>query len=257
MALCLAVLPGSAYAHGAVPPKVEVITVGVFTVAPFVIGGDQGPTGILIDFFDHEIAPRMGVRFKWERPTTTARLERSLASGRIMFTPILAKTPFRLKAGIRFDQGVYIRFAPCLAVLPDHPLQAVTSPRDLEGINIGWVQAGALPSFMLDKSIKLDRVGTIEWTAANFEKLKFGRIGAAYFSNRYTPEYFSAQTGMPVRLISLPTPGPTLHGAFAPAAPAELRKRFSAAAAEAFADDRFSNYMHKAMVKQVLSPPKP
>jgi ABC-type amino acid transport substrate-binding protein len=254
-AAALVALLWTSCACAAPAPPTEVVKVGVFAMTPYVTSGPDGPHGILIDFFDREIAPRMGVRFQWERPMTVARLENSLASGRVMFTPILARTPWREKAKIRFVGEVHIRLDPCLAVLPDSPLTTVNTPADLANVKVGWVQAGALPAFMLDRRIRLDRIGTIDWTAANLEKLKVGRIGAAYFSNPYTPQFFSAQTGTPLRLISMPTKGPKLYGAFAPTTPLTLQQRYEQAANAAFADDRFSAYLHKAVLAQVLTPP--
>lgn len=239
------------------PAAPEIVRVGVFAMTPYVSVGENAPHGLLIDFFDREIAPRMGVRFQWERPMTMARLENSLASGRVLFTPILAWTPARAKARIRFVGGAHIRLDPCLAVLPDSPLRDVATPADLANVTVGWVQAGALPEFMLDKRIKLDRVGSVDWTNANLEKLKLGRIGAAYFSNPYTPQFFAARTGTPLRLISMPVKGPKLYGAFSPKASSSLKERYERAAEEAFANDRFSAYLHKAVLAQVLStPPK-
>ncbi len=236
-------------------PPLEVVKFGVFTLAPYVMSGPDGPTGALVEFFDKEIAPRMGVRFDWQRPMTTARLQSSLASGAVTFAPILAKTPARLRARLRFAGEAYVRLDPCIAVLPDSPLIRIDSPADLAGVSVGWVQAGALPAFMLDRRIRLDRIGTVEWTAANLEKLRFGRIGAAYFSNPYTPQYVAGQAGMKVRLISLPVKGPLLYGTFAPRTPKALVERYRKAAAEAFADDRFSQYLHRALVEEVLSRP--
>lgn len=245
---------------GAVVPEIptrplEVVKVGVFTLAPYINTGPDGPTGALVDFFDKEIAPRMGVRFDWQRPMTTARLESSLASGAVTFTPIFAKTPARLRARLRFAGEPYVRLDPCIAVLPDSPITSIDSPADLRGVTVGWVQAGALPSFMLDRRVRLDRIGTVEWTAANLEKLKFGRIGAAYFSNRYTPQYVASQAGMKLRLISLPTEGPLLYGTFAPGTPRSLVERYRKAAAAAFANDQFSRYLHRALVEEVLAQP--
>ncbi|MES2319385.1 MAG: hypothetical protein V4631_18045 [Pseudomonadota bacterium] len=249
--------PAHAGPEAALARPLPVVKVGVFAMTPFVTAGPDLPSGVLIDFFDKEIAPRMGVRFQWERPMTMARLENSLVTGRVMFTPILARTPGRERARIYFAGDVHIRLEPCLAVLPDSPLQAVASPADLAGLSIGWVQAGALPPFMLDKRIKLDRVGSVDWTTANLEKLRLGRIGAAYFSNPYTPEFFAGKTGLALKLIKLPVPGPKLYGAFSPAAPRSLAERYERAADEAFANDKFSVYIHKAVLAEVLAnPPK-
>lgn len=261
--LCFGALAlASASAPAAVAPEiptrpVEVVKVGVFTLAPYVVAGPDGPSGALVEFFDKEIAPRMGVRFDWQRPMTTARLERSLMSGAVTFTPVFAKTPARLRARLRFAGEPYIKLDPCIAVLPESPIVNIDSPADLAGISIGWVQAGALPSFMLDRRLQLDRIGHVEWTAANLEKLRFGRIGAAYFSNRYTPQYVAAQAGLKIRLISLPTQGPLLYGTFAPSAPRSLAERYRKAAADAFANDGFSKYLHKALVAELLARPAP
>ncbi len=233
----------------------EVVTVGVFSMAPYVMSGDGPPSGALIEFFDHEIAPRMGVRFDWQRPMTTARLERSIMVGSVAFTPILARTPARLRARVQFAGGPHLRLEPVIAVLPDSPITTLVTPADLAGITVGWVEAGALPSFMLDPRIRLDRIGNLDWTASNLEKLRVGRIGAAYFSNPYSPAYVAAQAGIKIRLVRVPAPGPLLYGAFAPNAPAHLAERYRKAAAQAFAGDTFAKYLHKAMTPGPGLPP--
>ncbi|MEJ7806290.1 MAG: transporter substrate-binding domain-containing protein [Telluria sp.] len=225
----------------------EVVIVGVFAMEPYVHAGPDAPTGALIDFFDHEVAPRMGVRFQWERPMTTARLEQSLISGRVMFTPILARTPSRERSRIRYAGAPYVLFAPCIAVLADSPLGAVLQPGDLAGKTVGWVQGGALPTFMLDKRIRLDRIGAVDWSQANLSKLRLGRIDAAYFSNSYTPRYFAARGGVALKLLPLPVKKIELYGAFSPKVPASLAERYTRAASEAFAGDRFSTYLQKAV----------
>ena len=227
----------------------DTVTVGVFTVAPDVIGGDGGPHGALVEFFEREIAPRMHVRFQWERPTTVARLEQNLIAGRVLFTPILAKTAAREAAHIRFVGEPQIRFTPAIAVLPEHPLNALNAPSDLAGVTIGWVQAGALPPFMQDAHIRLDLAGAIDWERTNLDKLKLGRIGGAYFSDRQTARYFAARNGLRLKLLDLPVPGTALYAAFSPSAPPELVERYLRAAGEAFANGRFNAYLNRTVAE--------
>ncbi len=225
----------------------EPVVVGVFTVAPFILPGPNGPQGALIDFFDHEIAPRMGVRFQWQRPVTVARLEISLASGAVLFTPILARTPQRDSAGIRFDDTAYIKFEPCIAVLPGHRLDHLRSASDLAGMTIGWAQAGVLPPFMHDPAIRLDLVGGVDWEKVNLGKLQLERIDGAYFSNCASASYYAARNNMKLKLLAVPVPGVTLYGAFSPLAPPELVQRYRIAAQQAFAGGRFDNYLNQAL----------
>lgn len=180
---------------------------------------------------------------------TTARLEQSLANGSVMFTPILARTVQRERARIRYASVAYLHFAPCIALLAADPLPAILAPGDLAGTTVGWVQGGALPPFMLDKRIRLDRIGSIDWTEANLEKLKLGRIDAAYFSNHYTPEYFAARSGIELKLLALPVRQIDLYGAFSPEAPASLAERYNRAAQEAFAGDKFAAYLRESLAR--------
>lgn len=245
--LCLALcLSGSAAAAERAGTP-EVVTVGVFLMAPFVMEGPDGPHGAVIEFFDKEIAPRMGVTFKWERPMTTARLEQSLISGRVMFTPVLSRNAERARAGIRYAGGMHISFTPCLALLDQHRLKAIVSQADLANMKIGWVQGGVLPGFMLHPAIQIDRIGSVDWITANLEKLRLGRVDAAYFSNAYTPRYYAAQTGMKLKVLELPGPVPQLFGAFSPKAPASLDERYRRAAIAAFAGGRFVTYIDRAI----------
>lgn len=243
--LAVLVSPCAALASGPAP---EEVPVGVFTVAPFVIAsGDGAPHGVLIDFFDHEIAPRMGVHFAWQAPTTVARLEQNLISGSVLFTPILAHTPSREAASIRFAGTNFIRFEPCIAVLPTHALNAVITMDDLSGMSIGWVNAAAIPDFLRQSHIRFDLLSSIDWERANLQKLMLGRIDAVFFSDAYTPRYYAAKDRLSVKILKLPAPGVNLFGAFSPLAPPSLAARYQAAAKEAFANGRWEQYLSKAL----------
>lgn len=240
-----AIHAGPALAGPSAPP--ELVKVGVYTVAPFILTGNERAEGTLIDFFNREVAPRMGVRFQWERPVTVARLEKGLASGQVLFTPILARTPERDAAGILFDTESYVKFMPCVVVLPTHPLNAIRSANDLADMHIGWMQAGALPPFMRDPRIQLDLIGGVDWEQINLAKLRLGRIGGAYFSNCASAQYYAARDGMPLKLLPMPVPGVALFGAFSPHASPDLVRRYHKAARQAFANGRFEAFMSKAL----------
>ncbi len=238
-------LPGQGWAGQAVP----VINVGVFTVAPFIVANaGEAPQGVLVDFFNREIAPRMGVQFNWLPPVTVARLEQNLARGTVAFTPILTITPARNAAKIRFAGINYIHFEPCIAVLPEHRLNAIRKASDLAGMSIGWVQSAAKPEFLNDPNIKFDLIGSVDWERVNMDKLRLGRIQGAFFSDQFTPRYYAAQNGAKVKLLKLPTPGVSLYGAFSPDTPLLVVRNYEHAAKEAFADGRWEAYLAKALV---------
>jgi polar amino acid transport system substrate-binding protein len=248
----LAAAPAQAQAQAQTQaPTGELVTAGVFTFAPYVFAGKDGPEGALIDFFDREIAPRMGVRFQWQRPLTVARLEHNLATGQVLFSPILAHTAGRDRAGIQFDETVYIKFEPCVAVLPGHRLNALRSAADLADITIGWVVGAALPPFMRDARIHYDEVGGVDWEKQNLGKLKLGRVDGVYFSNCASARYYAARDALRLKLLPLPVPGVELHGVFSPLAPAGLVERYRKAARQAFADGRFESYLNKALADRV------
>ncbi|MET3132950.1 ABC-type amino acid transport substrate-binding protein [Oxalobacteraceae bacterium GrIS 1.11] len=241
---CLILTVGARLA-GAAEPTPQLVIAGVYTVAPFVMADSAGPRGPLIDFFDREIAPRMGVRFQWTMPTTVARLEQNLIGGLVTFTPILARTPARERAGIVFAGDAYVRFEPCIAVLPESALNAITSPADLAGMTIGWVQSAALPEFLRDARLSFELIGSVDWAPANLEKLRLGRIQGAFFSDQFTARHFAAQKGLRVKLLKIPGPGAGLYGAFAPAAPTQLVERYRRAVHLAIEQGRWEAYMGK------------
>lgn len=227
----------------------EVVTVGVYSVAPFIVVRDGRTTGILVEFFDQEIAPRMGVQFKWLAPMTVARLEQSLIHNVVQLTPILAKTPARLRDGIVYAGDVDVRFEPCVAVRADSRVEAITSAADLAGMSIGWVQSGAVPEFLSDKRIYFDLVAAPNWEEINLNKLKAGRIDGAYFSDQFTPRYYGLQTGVALKLLPLPVLGIPLYAAFSPQGADALQLRYVRAARQAFAAGRWEAYLDRKLKK--------
>lgn len=247
--LIAAVFVSSASASGA-DDALETVSVGTFTVAPYIMAGSDGPHGALIAFFDAEIAPRMGVRFKWDPPVTIARLEQNLISGRVMLAPILTRSASRELAGLRFAGEVNVRFKPCIALLPGQKLDAIHTPADLFGLKIGWVQAAPISPFLQDARIRLDLIGVVDWEKANLAKLEAGRLDGVYFSNPHTPQYYAAQTGLHLKLLDLPLPAHALYATFAPGAPQALVARYERAARQAFANGRFEQYLERALAKK-------
>lgn len=243
LAVALALACGGVRAE----PSPEIVAVGVFPLAPYVVAGPNGPGGILVDFYEREIAPRMGVRFRWTMPTTVARLEQNLIGGGVLFTPLLTRTPAREAGGIVFAGDVHIGFEPVIAVLPAHRLDAIATSADLAGMTIGWVQSGAIPIFLQDSRIRFDLAGGIDWERMNLEKLRAGRIHGAYFSDRHTVQHYTSQGGVRLKLLSLPAEGNLLYGAFSPAAAPELVERYRRAAREAFAKGRWEAYLKGAL----------
>jgi polar amino acid transport system substrate-binding protein len=233
---------------GAQAAPTETVTVGVFAVAPFIVAAEGGPRGILVDFFNQEIAPRMGVRFKWTAPVAVARLEQSLIHGAVDFSPILIKTPERLAAGIIYAGDVNVKFEPCIAVRADHALSAIASAADLAGMTIGWVQSGAVPDFLRDSRIRFDLVGAPNWEEINLAKLKAKRIDGAFFSDQFTPRYYGLQQGVNLKLLPLPALGRPLYAAFSPkAARSGLAARYEKAAREAFSKGRWEAFLDKKL----------
>ena len=249
-ALAGALSLASGSARCAAKKPIETVHVGVFTVAPYVFSGPGGPYGVLIDFFDAEIAPRMGVSFVWDSPVTIARLEQNLLSGRVMFTPIMTKSPARVQAGFKFAGEVDVQFKPCIALLPTHKLTAIREPADLYDMKIGWVKTSPISQFLQDERIRMDLIGVIDWERANLAKLEAGRLDGIYFSNPYTPQYYAAKTGLRLKLLDLPVPAHPVYATFAPAAPAALVARYESAARQAFANGRFEQYIERALVKK-------
>jgi polar amino acid transport system substrate-binding protein len=228
----------------------DVVTVGVFGVAPFIVAGKTAPQGILVEFFDQEIAPRMGVRFKWTQPVTVARLEQSLIHNHVDFSPILAKTAERQAGGIIYAGDVDIRFEPCVAVRASHRLNTIVSAADLAGMTIGWVQSGAIPEFLHDQRVRFDLVGAPNWEEINLAKLKAGRIDGAFFSDQFTPRYYGLQQGVALKLLPLPALGQPLYAAFSPNAAPRLAARYEHAAREAFAKGRWEAFLDRKLKKK-------
>lgn len=244
--LALTLMLGAGAASAA---PVETVVVGVFSVAPFIVAVDGETRGILVDFFDKEVAPRMGVKFKWLPPVNVARLEQSLIHNVVQFSPILAKSPERLAAGIRFAGDVDIQFEPCIAVRRDSALSAITSAADLANLTIGWVQSGAIPDFLNDRRIRFDLVSAPNWEEINLNKLKAGRIDGAFFSDQFTPRYYGLRSGVELKLLPLPALGRPLYAAFSPQAAPGLAERYVRAARGAFANGRWQAYLDQNLRK--------
>ncbi|MFC4158553.1 substrate-binding periplasmic protein [Chitinimonas lacunae] len=226
------------------PMPGEEVKVATFSVAPYVVDMDGSVRGALVEFFDQEIAPRMGVRFRWLPPMTVARLLRSLETGSADMAPILSYAPERRRQ-VDYASQAYIRFEPVLAVRPNSHLQRITDFSQLDGLRIGWVKQSVLEPALQRPAIQWDMNGEVQWERSNMGKLQLGRIDAAFFSNPYTPLYFAKGAGYTVRTLPLPLRAREVFAAFSKTASPRLLGRYEHAAQEAFANKRFEQHLQR------------
>ncbi|WP_148713755.1 substrate-binding periplasmic protein [Chitinolyticbacter meiyuanensis] len=222
------------------------VPIASFSVVPYVMAEGGKVRGALVDFFDRELAPRMGVRFVWQPPVSTPRLERGLKDGSYAMVPLLAQTAARQQQ-LHFASKAYVRFQPVLAVRPDSPLRAIDSFNQLDGLLLGSIAGVPLPQPLQRAGLNWDDNPEVEAELGNLRKLGARRLDAAYFSNAHAPGYYAARLRMQARVLPLPLPVQARYAVFSrtlpPGVPADLTERYERAAALAWAPGRFERYL--------------
>lgn len=222
--------------------KETVLRVASFGVTPYLMegGADHPVQGALVEFFDQEIAPRMGVRWHWLPVMTVPRVLRSLEDGTADFCPILTRSPERERI-LRFSTSSSIRFDSVVALRPDHPLasRAKLTAADLDGCRVGWIQGSPLPAGLERPGIRWEWVSVLNWERAILAQVERGRIDAAYFSNRATPTWHAKAGAHALVMVPLDVPSRPLFAATPLTQPPALMERYEQAARDAFAGNRF------------------
>lgn len=216
-------------------------------LAPYVIEqGEGAPKGALIDFYDQEMGPRMGVRFEWLPCMTLARLMRSLEDGTANATPLLTLTREGLRV-LSFASTAYFFFVSVLVLRPEHPLarRALLQTGDLNGMRIGAVQGHPLPPGLEDVAIRWDLAGLRGADSAILTKVARGQIDAGYFATRETPEWMLPQMGLTLRVVTLDVPVRALFAAFGRQSGAAWLGRHERAAQMAFAGGHFESTLRR------------
>ncbi|MBH9552961.1 substrate-binding periplasmic protein [Inhella gelatinilytica] len=222
--------------------KDRVVRVATFGLTPYAMdGGANGSIqGAVVEFFERELAPRMGVQFHWLPLMTVPRLLMSLESGAADFCPLLTHSPER-EAQVRYAAQSFVRFESVVAVRPEHPMarRARLVPADLVGVQVGWVQGASLPAGLELPGIRWSWVSVVNWERALLTQVERGRIEAAYFSNRATPEWHVRANRLGLVLIHLSVPARPVFAVGSRTDGPELMDRYNEVAPAAFADRRF------------------
>ncbi|MGQ5521734.1 substrate-binding periplasmic protein [Chitinimonas sp. PSY-7] len=224
----------------------ETLEAGFFKISPWAFVGDDGKAkGVLVDFFDQEVAPRAGVQFVWNQPVTPPRLVENLRTGTLHFAPILNREGEERIRSIRFGQNEVVSFHPSLVVNANSVLKNVDRPQDLAGMTVAWVLGANYTDFLEHPDIRVDRTGVPDWEEINLGKLRLGRADAALFSNPYTPRYVAGNNINQFRLLMLPVPPIKLFSVFSPKLDPAVVARVDKAIGAAVANGRLTYYLAK------------
>ncbi|MDC8760747.1 substrate-binding periplasmic protein [Janthinobacterium fluminis] len=231
----------------AAPSTAAPLRVGGFVVAPIVTGEATAPLrGALRDYLEQEVVRRGGVELTWTAPTTFARAMVSLRDGSLDIV-LLVSGPRRSKPGVGSFNWSYLQAHPHLAVRRDAPLQAVQSLRQLAGMEIGWLGGSKLPDGIDQVPIKWQLLSSPDWQLMNLRKLQAGRVQAVFFENEYSPRHFARQGKIDIQLLKLPMPERTFRMEYSLKADPAAIARFDKAAAAAFANEQFKQYLEQYM----------
>jgi len=194
----------------------ETLRMGFFEVPPFCFEDKQTlqPSGATIEFFEQEIAPRLGVTIHWISGGMVRQMtmiERKQVDGIIM----MAKTPQR-QALLKFPEQHYMQIHSRLAVLKSSPLTQVRQVEDLLGLTIGYAQNSYLTPFMRDPRIKYNLVYGASWVIQNVRMLQRGRVDAVYLPTTAPVLYVAKEYGFAdeLRFVEIPSHATPVYSPF-------------------------------------------
>ncbi len=210
----------------------DVVRLGIFELAPFMMNGKDGSAGgVAADFWREVIGPAMGVDVVVSGPYPIPRLEMMLASGEVDVIPYVTKIPAR-EAKFLYPSRALMRIAACIVVRRDSPLARVETPSDLFGMKLGFITSAHVPRFVIDERIEIEYVTTTDFRQTNHLKLMAGRVDALLDINYVSFLFDMRRRGylQDLRVLPIPVDQVPIYSIFGPSPRgSELRSRFEEA----------------------------
>ena len=155
------------------------ITLGYFNLRPHVYQDNNGhATGPLIDFLSQYIAPKLGVSFSFFH-APLPRILKNMKEGTLMGAVMLGENQQR-KHLYDYPEFNFYTMRSVIVVAKDFPLNTISSPSDLENLNVGYFRGGLVSPYMQKNNIKFTNIyGDMPWLR-NLNKMLLNRIDAVY-----------------------------------------------------------------------------
>jgi len=187
--------------------RAETIKIGIFPHYPFVMQNEQDGEayGPGVDYAK-ALARALGYEPVVE-VLPIARLISYLKTGAVDMGIELGMTEER-KSFLLYPENPSIIYHPSLTLLAEHPLESITSNKDIAGMRIGYLVGAYTGSFFSGATdVKFDRVAGDTWIAQNLGKLLLGRIDAILDQNDYSCIAEARHQGIESRIKVLRLPG--------------------------------------------------
>lgn len=209
---------------------------GVFNVLPHTFGDEVGdaPHGAMIDYFEKYIIPEMGVAVDWGRLLPFTRMLYQLERGNLHGAPFLIKSTDR-EVFLYYSEKPVYQAKAVLALRKDHPLNKITSVKDIEDLFIGYGKGIKLVPFLADNShrLKLHAVDSTDWIRTKLVLLYKGRYDAIYNPDAPPMLFMAKRLNIldKIKILELPGPPDSFYTVFSKNAATgeELVKKFNIA----------------------------
>lgn len=158
----------------------DTITIGYFDDPPHIFTSEGRAQGALVDYWEKEIAGRMGVTVQWLGPFPPGRLFSMLGLGQLNAIALLSKTNQRAAL---FDYPVlpFQKINAGIAVRLNSPLVGSSLPNSMKNRTVTFFVGGFIPpSVERVADISWDLLSSNEWKVLGLRKVLNGRAEAVF-----------------------------------------------------------------------------
>lgn len=211
---------------------------------------DREPGGAAVEYLRDRIAPKMAEPVVFEGPIPFARLLYEFQGGKYDAVLLLAKNPERAKLFI-YPEIPFGKMESALLVKKGFARVPLKSPKDLEGVIIGYTNKAWRAPFMRDPSLQFEMVSAQYATEINFRKFNEGRLDAVYNPDRIALLY-GAKRQKALRshkLITVPGPAVGFYTVFSPYVPKAVVRKYEEALLQAQEEIPYETIVDQYLLK--------
>lgn len=166
----------------------KVIKVGLFSVPPHIIPSEP-PSGAFIEFIN-KFAKDNNYQIEWLNSVPFPRLLSLLEMGQIDLAPLISHINSR-EQFLLFPKVPMRESKASIILRKDHILNQVKDIKDLQGMNLAYIQGATIPSFLQQENAKITYtyLGADNWIKIGIDQLKKKWVDGILTFERDTIKY--------------------------------------------------------------------
>lgn len=166
----------------------ETIKIGYFENKPHIYTDGNKTVGVLAEFWETVLSPKMNVDIEWVGPLPPTRLFLMLDSGEINCIALLSKNSERAEK-YDYPEFPFQKVTGGIAILKERNISKIDSLSMISGMSLTFFKEGFIHENVKKLDIPWDFLTSVTWKTQGMEKTLVKRVDGVYEPDITTLQY--------------------------------------------------------------------